>query len=323
MRAEDFDKATIRQLQARADTCFDLAGSPLEEPKFLNPGGMPGDVGDAAKLRLLLEAQFYVAAVVRKRDEKVARRDFWLEVAVIILIGIEIILSIIGIRIAIKEGKDQATILGNIRDSTKDSATAMSAAKDSLGSLAGQQVVLLNDFNKMNGVLQDSLARTREMASLSKEQLKVIQDEQQRRLAQEAKKPKIALYFESMPINTVFDLKFKPRAETDATTDLDLMLTNDGDGIASRPMLRALVQGKDVQMAGIPGLIKAPEPEDSPSHVYTVNLENMRPQIKFLLIVTFNYPKGQKPFQVFFSIDADEISTGTPLGGVIIRPRAP
>jgi hypothetical protein len=55
--------------------------------------------------------------------------------------------------------------------------------------------------------------------------------------------------------------------ETDSTTDLNLMLTNEGDGIAIRPMLRALVQGKDVQLLGIPGPIKTPEPEDRPSHV--------------------------------------------------------
>jgi hypothetical protein len=320
MRAEEFDKATIEELQAAANRCFELARSPLEEPLVrLNPIYLQ----DEAKLRLLLEAQFYVAAVVRKRDERVARRDFWMEVGVIALISIEIILSIVGIRIAIRDGKDQSAVLANIRDSTKDSALAMGSAKDSLGSLAEQQVVLLNDFNKMNEALENSLARAREMASLSKEQLRIIQSDQQKRLALEARKPKIALYVESMPINTVFDLKFKPRAETDTTTGLDLMLTNEGDGIASRPMLRALVQGKDVQMAGIPGLTKAPEPEDSPSHVYTVNLDNMRPQIKFLFIATFSYPKGQKPFQVFFTIDADEVSTGTPLGGVILRPRTP
>ena len=32
MRAEDFDQATIEELQTRANKCFDLAKSPLEEP---------------------------------------------------------------------------------------------------------------------------------------------------------------------------------------------------------------------------------------------------------------------------------------------------
>jgi len=60
---------------------------------------------DAEKLRLLLEAQFYLTGVARKRDERVANRDFWLEVTVIVLIFVEIIIiSVAGIRIGILEG---------------------------------------------------------------------------------------------------------------------------------------------------------------------------------------------------------------------------
>lgn len=108
MRAEDFDKATIKELQKQANICFDLARSPREEPGLLNAKGPTIHMGDDAKLRLLLEAQFYLTAVARKRDEEVAARDRKLEIAVIILIGIEIILSIAGIGIGIHEAKQQA-----------------------------------------------------------------------------------------------------------------------------------------------------------------------------------------------------------------------
>ena len=63
----------------------------------------PLNLDDAGKLRLLLEAQFYLTAA-RKRDERVASRDFWLEVTVIVLIFVEIIISVAGIRIEILEG---------------------------------------------------------------------------------------------------------------------------------------------------------------------------------------------------------------------------
>jgi hypothetical protein len=69
MRAEDFDKASIEELQALADKCFALAKSPLQEqpPVFKGVARIyTPDLDDAAKLRLLQEAQFYLTAVAPK-----------------------------------------------------------------------------------------------------------------------------------------------------------------------------------------------------------------------------------------------------------------
>jgi hypothetical protein len=134
MKAEDFDKASIEELQALADQCFAMAKSPLQEPQITGTGAhlyIP-DLDDAGKLRLLLEAQFYLTAVARKRDDIVAKRDRKLEIWVIVLIGVEILLSVGGILIGVKEGNSQARVLSNIERGTRESADAMSAAKTSL-----------------------------------------------------------------------------------------------------------------------------------------------------------------------------------------------
>jgi len=105
VRAEEFDDASVEELLRKANECFDMARSPLEEKRILEK--LHFRPSDDAKMCLLLEAQFYLTAVARKRDEKVARRDFWMEVAVIALIGLEILLSLVLGVIAIREGRQQ------------------------------------------------------------------------------------------------------------------------------------------------------------------------------------------------------------------------
>jgi hypothetical protein len=156
MRAEDFDKASIEELQARADKCFELAQSPREGPtvyQILGDKKVP-ILDDAGKLRLLLEAQFYLTAITKKRDEKVARRDFWMEVGVIVLIGIEIILSIVGIGIGIHEATQQAVEMkaqtGILNEQAKQSALDSSDA-------AKRTEKQLDLAQKQVGAAQDSV----------------------------------------------------------------------------------------------------------------------------------------------------------------------
>jgi len=321
MRAEDFDKASIKELQAHANRCFDMARSPLEEPKFLHPGGIPYDLKDA-NLRLLLEAQFYMTAVARKRDEQVARRDFYLEIAVIILIGIEIILSIVGIGIGIHEANQQAKVFSNIETSSRNSATAMGAAAMSLRTLADQQTASVNQLQQMNTNLQESSKKTGVMTTASQKQLRILQDEQASRQAQLAKKPKLMLYVDNVPANTLFKVSLKAREETDTSTTFNLTLANEGESIASQPLLRIIINNKDVTVTSTEiRFQKAVEPIDSTVHVYLASVGNMRPNVRVPLIAIFTYPKNQPPFDVDFTCDADEIPTGSPLGRIQLKPR--
>ncbi len=95
MPAHDFLKMSEQELLTRADQCLERADSALEVP--------PSHFDEPTRLRLFLEAQSCLAEVLRRqaertadqdrtRNEKIANRDLWMEVGVMVLIGIEIIL---------------------------------------------------------------------------------------------------------------------------------------------------------------------------------------------------------------------------------------
>lgn len=119
MNFDQFEKATVEDLKAEAKRCFD-------ESRTLTPADLE------YKAPLMLEAQFYMQEMDRRDSSRIARRDWWLEVVVIVLIGIEIVLSLVGMNIAIQEGKAQAGltqqqtgILTSLQQSTSQTADAM------------------------------------------------------------------------------------------------------------------------------------------------------------------------------------------------------
>jgi len=303
MRAEDFDTATIKELQERANKCFELAQSPLDEP--------PHYLDDAGKLRLLLEAQFYLAAVVRKRDEKVARRDFWMEVAIIVLIGLELF-----------EGYQQGKLLDKMDTSTAATATAMGIAKDSLKTLADDQAKSLDRLKEMNDSLQASQKTTGAMASSTGKQLKILQQEQADRLTRQAKKPKLVAYAGGAPIG-IPDTPITVREQSDTTIVLDFMLANEGDAQATAVTFRVGVFANDVSVQSSEAIRELPAPRGSAGRGFVTHIDFIRPKANTRMILTFTFPKGQPPFQVLFNVDANELETGTPLGTLNLVPQKP
>jgi hypothetical protein len=99
MTFEEFETANSKQLRSEARICFqasmEMAGGAWER-----------------RTAKLLEAQFFMQELDRREDSWIARRDFWLEVAVIILILVEILLSIYGIKLAVKQGNDEDAMMG-------------------------------------------------------------------------------------------------------------------------------------------------------------------------------------------------------------------
>jgi hypothetical protein len=203
MRVEEFDTATIEQLQDRANKCFDRAQSPLEES--LEPFQ---HLDDAGKLRLLLEAQFYLAAAAKKRadeaaerdrqrNEELAERDHSLEIWVIRLISAEIILSVIFGGIGIYEGWKQGRVLDR-----------QVKVLDHMDSSAADTATLLK-------TLTDEQAAS----------VRILRQEQVER----SKKPKFALYLGNTPFDRA-SINLKPRAGSAQTiASVDLVLKNEGD----------------------------------------------------------------------------------------------
>src|SRR5580692_3289994 len=121
MRAEELDNLTEDQLQQKANACFAAAD---DANIHLSGSGFE-------KLRLHLEAQFYLTALAKKRDERVARRDFRMEVGVIALIAAEIVLAIVFGIVGILEGNGQTKALKDMDTSTAATASSMTAVSES------------------------------------------------------------------------------------------------------------------------------------------------------------------------------------------------
>jgi hypothetical protein len=96
MRLADFENATTQQLRQRVDELFEAAEA--------------ADYISHQEVRWS-EARFYLAEIERREHGKVGQRDFWMEASVIFLILIEIILSIYGIRLAIRQGNDTDALM--------------------------------------------------------------------------------------------------------------------------------------------------------------------------------------------------------------------
>jgi hypothetical protein len=133
MPTESFLDATEKELLTVANACLKKAGSALMEPD--------SNFDQDTKLRLLLEAQSCLAEVIRKRaeqaaerdrkrNEELAQRDFKMEVGVMVLIGFEIVLSVVGLWMGYQQGKvldKQTSALTHMDTSTAATASAMTS----------------------------------------------------------------------------------------------------------------------------------------------------------------------------------------------------
>ena len=316
MRAEELDNLTEERLQEKANICFIAA----ENTNIHLQGG------DAERLRLHLEAQFYLTAVARKRDDRVAQRDFRMEVAVIVLISVEIVISLafgfLGLREGSKQAKvleRQAKVLEHMDQSAAHTASAMGEAKTALQMLTDQQKTSLDSQKLTNQNLQASLKQTRTMASTLQTQLGIFQKEQADKLAQLSRKPKLVLWWgDDVPLNRP-NYNFTPVTETDTAATFNFNLRNHGDAAATKIHIRVEIRGADrVRIQSNPPV----EPPSGPFDSYKLEFPSQRPKTAIPIIMTFAFQKGQTPFYVYFQVEADEIEP-TSLGMITITPRMP
>ena len=291
MPAHDFLKMSEQELLTRADKCLERADSALEVP--------PSHFDEHTRLRLFLEAQSCLAEVLRRqaertadqdrsRNEKIANRDFWMEVGVMVLIGIEIILSVIGLR----AGYQQGEVLDKQTTALMHMDTSTAATSDSL-----QKLVAAQDAS-----------------------LKILQQEQ----AERAKKPRLTLYAGNIPLERA-SIHPKPRTGSAQTVaSLDLLLKNEGDAPVSTFRLHALVPG-DVILESNP-LLTVPEYEPSTpraGHIVTLQLAPLTAGQTVRTHMEIFVPNGHALFKIPFTVDALELQAVTPLGSLTVLPPKP
>jgi len=324
LRVETFEDLSEAELRRMANECFDRA-----EGIGQNPGAMAH----------LLRAQFYLSEIDRRRhaqerdrdehrhgderaeDTRIAERDHLMEWIVIILIGFEIVIGIYGIVFGVIEGNKQNKILDAMKTATEATASTSNSQAAKLADLTSEERRSVDSLQKMNGQLQSSIQQTSNMAAAMQKQLKILQDEQAARQAELARKPRLELSVEGVPLMSASGASFKAHEATDTTLVFGITLTNSGSATASRGQVRVIVFSKDVSVtcdAGFRTIFDVDN--DQSQHGIIIPFDYIRPGVRIPMSITFNYPAGQQPFQVYFNVDADEIPTATPLGSFIAKP---
>jgi hypothetical protein len=290
MRAEELlQTLTDDELQKKANACFIQAEN--TNVQLAN--------GAQERQRLLTEADFYLKALTwrqsertaerdRARNEEIAERDHKLEVWVLRLIGIEILLSVIGLWAGYQQGKvmdKQTAALTHMDASTTDTAALLKT-------------------------LTDAQAKS----------LGILQEEQIER----GKKPRLVLYVGSLQLGktTLHTTARSGLAQT--TASLDLILKNEGDAPVSTFRLQALVPrgvGLDTDQ-----LITVPESEptaDANTYKVTLQLAPLSARETRRLHIDVYVPKGRSPFKISFTVDALELQAVGHLGALKVIPPNP
>jgi hypothetical protein len=283
----------------------------------------------AVDTALALTAQLYMGELDRRqneatssRDLELAKRSHTMEVWVIILIGIEILLAGGSFAYGIHEGNKQLEVLKQLNVSTAATANNSETQANRLKTLADEQAQSLDSLQKMNDQLQTSLQTTIKMEVAMQKQLRILQDEQARRLAEQAKKPKLEVFVGQSPlVSIVPNLPLVPTEFTISKAVWDISLRNSGSAPATRGLLRIIAFDKDVTLdCSFPHQqIHEGKPNES-QHAMLVPFEVLRPNGNILMSVIANYPAGQPQFVLLFNVDADEIPVATPLGVITVTP---
>lgn len=142
MRAEELlETLTDDELKNKANGCFIQAENTNLYLK-LRPEEKQG---------ALAEANFYLSALAWRSDARVARRDFWMEVGVMALIGIEILLSLIGLWVGYQQGKileKQTTALIHMDTSTAATAKTLTSLQSAVESMNATLQMQLDALKK-------------------------------------------------------------------------------------------------------------------------------------------------------------------------------
>lgn len=110
------------------------------------------------------QAQFLLAELDRRKQakertesEKIAARDYKMELWVIGLIGAELVLAIVGIVFGWTEGHDQTKVLDQLNKSSAETAATLTALRQAQEASLETQKQTLENITTMNSALQDQI----------------------------------------------------------------------------------------------------------------------------------------------------------------------
>jgi hypothetical protein len=142
---------SLDQLRAKADECrarvYNSRGFEFVPSSTVS---LLPQIDDAERTKLLLEEQSYLTEIDRREDARVSKRDFLLEVAVIILIVTEVGIDLWGLHKDGIEFDRQQAVLTNLEKSSEATANTM--------------VALQKTMETMNTAIQNQLSLNYEVS---------------------------------------------------------------------------------------------------------------------------------------------------------------
>jgi hypothetical protein len=141
-------------------------------------------VSPAEGTALLLQAQLYMGELDRRENAAVADRDFRMavrsdkmEIWVIALIGLEILLSVVGLVYAVHEGNKQQTVLEQMGKNTGDTAQILQGQGKLLQTMITNTHDTVDAVGKLQTVQDDSLTAQKSTLSSVGRMNQVLQQE--------------------------------------------------------------------------------------------------------------------------------------------------
>jgi hypothetical protein len=306
MNIEELSKMTESELRTRANVCLER----LETESAME------------REHHVAEAQFYLAEIRRRRqreeraeDAQIAHRDYKLEVWVIVLIGLEILLSIAGLIMSHVEAGNQTVVLNGLKTDLDNLNISSSNTAVTLASLATAQDSTLAT-EKQNATTISS------MNSAMQNQLNILRQDQQQRLKELAKKPILRLLSGNIPIDSLSERPLLAKELTATNATYEFVLTNIGDTNGRNFFVHIGTDNKNVTLSTDNGSQKLLIPSDqNVVNAISVPLQIMVSSGKLVLVVKCQYPAGTKPFNIIFWANGENVPNVS-LGSIKVTPPA-
>lgn len=304
MNSGELKQKSNDQLQSLVDGCFSELMTCTQE----------------LKPTLMLLAQFYTNEINRRHDARTSRRDFWMEVGVIGLITIEIVISLVALRIGIRDGKAQTLVLEHMENSTGATADTLRTLQTEQKESLDTQKTSLQTIQQMNSAVQGSLKTNTAMNGALRSQLAILKDEQQKRLAEEAKKPRIVARIGTIAL--LGAITPVPAKDLTATSVVyEITLWNEGTAMLLYGQLHITAVGPGVK-------IKSDRPSQQPwlsgdvtdkATSIVISFERLRVGVHVSITVTAEFPKGTAPFPIELGLEGDNYPM-TVIGDITTTP---
>ena len=277
MNVEELSNLSVAELRARATTSL----SEVESMSAME------------RQHHLVEAQFYIDEIERRaqadeRDEheKIAKRDYKLEIWVIFLIGVEILLSIAGIAIGYREGAKQTSVLDALKVSVDSLNQSTSRTADNVVKLTQAQ--------------SDALDTQKQSLAAMKNQLDILREDQRQRIAELTKQP-------------VLQIRVGARQITATNAKYEIILENPSPVPAKDFLVYCRTDNNAVTLS-----IQNNQSESGQTSFYDPLLGAGK---HVTLVLMMQYPSGIKSFHVRIWSSGENIPQKN-LGDLLVQPPA-